>query len=482
MSPRDVVIDSLEFRMPVCIPWAWTSLVLLLLIVAMFAGLTAFYYPSGGDWDFAELITGRSFLQGQRIMYNTWAGRFTATAMVTAATAWEFRFTKIWLALNFVLHLLAVYYLISTLTARYLRRPEVWLLATFLMVIHLTTMLSPYEGFYWLCSAFTYESSAVLAIFLLAILLRSWPQGRCSRIGLFVLCAIIAGAVAGSNETMAVTLGILLLARLLWLTLHRDQRRWPWLVSLVFLAIGFTISYRAPGNAIRQDYFNQAHQLIPSIQGTFRLTFILLREWFDQPLVIVATLLWLLVVWWAGLFRSWRRPILYIVIPPLGIILMAASAFPPFWAMNASPGYRTINILQLILMFWWFACVTLIAVNLPRRLATSTAVSRTQLCLALAGLLVFLVSLWAQPNFREALWLWTGPAWKYRQQTRQRIALVKEALSNNVPDLQVPPFRDPPRILWAPELDITEDPKDWRNRCFAAYWKLQSVKVALDNQ
>ena len=303
-----------------------------------------------------------------------------------------------------------------------------------------------------------------------------------ARLGQFILCAVIGLAVAGTGEPVALTLAIFLIAGLVWFALRRDMRHWLWLVTLVFFAIGFTISCLAPGNDVRQTWFKQAHQFIPSVKGSFRIVFILMLNWFRQPLVIVATLLWLLVIWRARLLRSWRRPILYAVIPPLGIILMLATAFPAFWVTNGAPGYRIRNVMQLILMFWWLACVTLIAVNLPGRPRTATAVSRAQMCVLLAGLLVFLASLWAQPNFREALSLWTGPAWAYRKQTQQRIALVKDALSSNVPDLEVPAFKDPPRMLLAPELDITEDPKDWRNRCFAAYWKLQSVKVALDNQ
>ena len=135
-------------------------------------------------------------------------------------------------------------------------------------------------------------------------------------------------------------------------------------------------------------------------------------------------------------------------------------------------------------MFWWFGCVTLLAVNLPQRSGRSTPtaiVSRSRRWLVLPGLLIFVLSILAQPNFREALGLWQGPAWKYRRQARQRIALVKEALKNNVPDLELPAYDDPPRMLLAYDLDITEDPKDWRNKCFAAYWKLQSVKIRRDN-
>ena len=276
---------------------AWTSLVLMLLVVAMFAGLTAFYYPCGDDWHYADLITGRSFLQGQRIMYNTWSGRFTATAMVTAATAWEFRFTKIWLALNFVVYLLAMCYLISTVTGRYLRRLEVWLLATSLMVIHLTTMCAPFEGFYWLTSVFVYEFGAALAMFLLATLPRPWPGNRWPRLGQFILCAVIGLVVAGTGEPVALTLAIFLIAGLVWFAMRRDMRCWLWLVTLVFFAIGFTISCLAPGNDVRQTWFKQAHQFIPSVKGSFRIVFILMLNWFRQPLVIVATLLWLLVIW-----------------------------------------------------------------------------------------------------------------------------------------------------------------------------------------
>jgi hypothetical protein len=79
-STRSAALRSQRRSIP---PTTKAHVVLLTIVLAVFAGLCTFAYPSADDFCYAATAKNLGFVGSQIYWYANWSGRFTSSAIVT---------------------------------------------------------------------------------------------------------------------------------------------------------------------------------------------------------------------------------------------------------------------------------------------------------------------------------------------------------------------------------------------------------------
>jgi hypothetical protein len=334
------------------------------------------------------------------------------------------------------------------------------------------------QAFYWHSGAITYHTGLIAFICFLAWM--PWISDPTPDAGKLVrtsaLCLLAAYAV-GSNETlMLLVTGCVFAAVALHFMLHKTLLRVSAPV-LIVTAISDAIVILAPGNSVRGARFAEKNDLFGAL--THAIT---------QAVDFGLT--------WAGSLSLWAASVLiFLALPPIieqrgytayprnrvqvarwlipiaGIGAIIAMFFVTWYVTGHAPTYRTVNSIYGVYLLTWFGTLTAWICYATTSTARNDPRSASLLWLVKAALLIGLVN---SANFHDAVRsLLMAP--RYAGEWNDRYIQARLARQNNQKHLIVAPINTMPKTIFFE--DLTTDPGDWRNLCFAEYMGLPVASV-----
>jgi hypothetical protein len=203
------------------------------------------------DYCFAARAKEQGFWAAQKGMYVAWGGRYTATLLISAATALGRWTAPLLPAAALLLWLLAARFAIrraAAVAGWQLSRVEEWAVATALVAATIGGTSAPFQSLMWTTGLLSYGITAVAWCALLGLLLAP----RRSTVDL-LWPALIAFAAGGLSETAA----LVQVAVLPLVALVRPVRAKA-LAALGGGLLAMAIVAASPGNRVRQAEFRPA--------------------------------------------------------------------------------------------------------------------------------------------------------------------------------------------------------------------------------
>lgn len=229
-----------------------------------------------------------------------------------------------------------------------MRRSSTVILTCTLLFLCIQCLPSPLQAFYWYNGSVFYTFFYGLMLLMLSGILRqlfipSPKRGWLSLVSVPLLAAILGGA----NLTTGLLCAVLLPCLALYVAAFRRKyplflRLWLYGTVLLFLA-GFAINVLAPGNAVRQEYFDQPSAvgaIISALRSACRFS----AEWAQHPLVPLALLFVTPLLYQAAAESKFTFPLPGLA-PLLSVILIAIQLTPPAYAQGGTGPLRLKNII-----------------------------------------------------------------------------------------------------------------------------------------
>jgi len=458
-----------------------------LAVAVLFALLGQYAHPSSDDFCMAAGVERFGLLAQLWQHYFEWSGRYSGNAFYAIyplilglfdgyGYIAVFMITLLFVAAAFFLSMLFQISIFSRL---------VLLSSVGFVSVYLLGLISPASSLYWMAGALSYQTANVLLLIILGLMIhvaRLQQLSRAYRLPLAMLLVVI-GIAMGANETSM--LAITALAFVAFAV--RLRSGWPilkpWLIVLLTALICFAVVYLSPGNAVRAADFPLRHGFMRAVNGSVFTGLQALWIWFSNPVLITGSLLAAVALF--RLNHLAARPLqvtnAWIVLLLLCTLLLPiVLQLPAWWAMGGWPPPRTLDAIYFLFLLSWFATVGAIALRLS---GTATSGPRKRPKPGFAAFAVTLVALgftWAvlaspalqrvKHDLFQAASPWSG-------YMHQRYRQIDQAVADGRLDLVVADYEQAyPVSLYFN--DIMRKPWHWRNRCYADYFGLNTIRRA----
>lgn len=231
-------------------------------------------------------------------------------------------------------------------------------------------------------------------------------------------------------------------------------RLWVYLIFVLF-AIGFLINTSAPGNDVRQAYFEKQGP-IHAIILAFGFTIDFIRKWCNS-LVIPAAMLFVTPILYSAAKKtnfSFKYPLLA---PVISVILIAIQFTPPSYAQSSSSAGRLKNIVFYSFVFLFAFCIYYICGWISHRIFQSdgaennTAFEKNNLLYYGSIAIIAIALLWYTPNFNQvtsvsaAVSLKNGEAQAYDAEVNERLKILEDPEQK---DVEFEPLKNRPYVLF----------------------------------
>lgn len=331
-----------------------------------------------------------------------------------------------------------------------MRPSSVAILTCALLFLCIQCLPSPLQAFYWYNGSVFYTFFFGLMLLMFSGVLRqlfasSLKKGWLSLVSVPLLAVILGGA----NLTTGLLCAVLLPCLSLYVALFRKKyplplRLWLYGATLLFLA-GFAVNVLAPGNAVRQTYFQQPSAL-GAILSALRSACRFSVEWAQHPFVPLGLLFVTPLLYQAAAEKKFTFP-LPALAPLLSLILLAIQLTPPAYAQGGTGPLRLKNIIFysyiLLLAFCdYYLCGwvshRLLPLAAPERERLAGRFSQVKLGFYLATLGLACVLLLGSPalttttSVSALLSLKRGEAQVYHRQVQARLALLNDPTLQDV--------------------------------------------------
>ena len=474
---------------------------LLLILVAVFFGsLLAFAYVGhftrymADDYCLADKVHKLGFINAQTSLYMTWTGRYSYGFLMSLAELIGPSTVPIGPLIALICWLGAATWSIYQL-ALITRWPHPLLTASLLAELIIFAMLNSadniVQSFYWQNGIINFVVPLIMLMAYSGIIsyaVRKHLSGRAA-FSLLILAVLLTFIAAGLTEAYGVlqTTGILLSLIIGYKYASNPARRamFPFLLAgLVSSLLALSIVTLAPGNKFRQSYF-------PPHPNLFRLTKLslyyatgfVITEFIHAPLTILSLLLlpFLLAICFPRSrsdrdqnpnVQNNKRALL--LLPPLGFFLILICFATGVYAVSGALPERARFIPEFIFVCT-AACWAYFAGALAARFLTSTSKPSANQAAGLVAVAALILvppllatrrTLRLVPGARAGASIWD-------QMDRD----MRAAKARGAKDVIVPAVDDVETRLGArrTELQIDHDPNNWKNRCVALYYGVDSV-------
>jgi hypothetical protein len=349
-------------------------------------------------------------------------------------------------------------------------------------VFYVLTMPDVSSGFYWMISAFQYQTGNILTMAALTGMVRIF-KNQCPHT-VALVTAICLFAVIGSTELHMAFMVILVTTITIFVLSTDGYRGRIWIFLLLVTLLSAALLSIAPGNEGRGQHFAGRHQLWFSVVESAYHAGMWCLRWLGNPLLWVATLLnvlWLLgFVHKSFFYRRVSQVHLAIILPCWSLTLIACF-FIAFWSMGVSLPGRALNVAYFIFLIGWFSLVTIGVKVIQTAHVVSTSVFGTSAIPKVIGVMVaiaMIIGLLDTNNFRTAYADLFDRAQQYNNIFEARYLAISRARAQNqnlvVRVLKVKGTERPRTIMVD---DITENVRDFRNECYAEYFAIPAIKA-----
>ena len=343
---------------------------------------------------------------------------------------------------------------------------------------------APGQSFYWFTGSVEYQLNLSLTLLLLALLLhRPKATGSWQRVLQSALAPAIGFLVAGIHELVGSMLAVTLLVGAVVTRKigHPNRRLWAW--AAVFSLLGLLLVAFAPGNQARRiSNFPDGYNLPLTLWLTLWQAIKAVTVWICDVKLLLATLLFILHPAIRSIRTDWRLPgrmsIKWLILG-IWVLLLAIGFGAPSWITGQEMAGRTLSTVYYVFLLGWFVTVFVFTRGLDFR---SIIAKEYLLLFRSLTLVLYSLSVATTGNARVAIHDLVHRAIPWREAIEERYDTVRGAEGKGVAEVFLPTLPDRPRIFGRELGDITRDPTHWSNACFANFFGLRSVRLALPTE
>lgn len=339
-------------------------------------------------------------------------------------------------------------------------------------------MPSPAEGIYWYVGAVHYIPWMMLLLCNMAAVLEIYFAGsRAKMVWMTILSCILSFLISGGNQLTSFANILLLLIALIYMICRK--RNYSLFFSLFVAAAGFVMMLVAPGNAVRQSFFEQ-----PGVIKTMVMSLLYAvkwsMEWINGVSITAMLLLLPLIVFLGKRIRNsffCRYPLITFL---LSAMVFCGMACVPFYAMGGFGDGRTINVLWIYWMgalAWNLTCLSGWLYQKSRVVAEIVNVRKWNVsfvCFLVGIVIITMFSSGANGEYASTMKavreLRNHEAQIYAEESDERFVLYHD---ESLKSVEVEPLSVKPSLLYLHELN--EDSKEWPNTAIADYYHKERV-------
>ncbi len=429
--------------------------------------ISFFNNPTADDFCYNCKSRDLGFWNAQFSWYNDWTGRYISSAILSikSLVSGSFLFYKLIPILLLISIFISIYYLCSLLFSN-LKKKDFCLITFFVMIMYLFQMPKISEGLYWLAGSITYQVSNIFTILLFCLLIKFIQTNKLLYLILSILFSIIT---VGTNEVSMLLINIILGAVLIFKSIQKQKINYPILILLIFTFVFSIVVIKSPGNSIRADYYPNKEQLFYSIYKSILAVKSYIGIWI--PFIILFTILFF------DYFnkKNNAKALIFFDVNPI-IILIVVLAIPfigfftGYWGVGRIPPLRTINTIYFYFLIGLVYLTFVLYFKLKKENRDFITYSKWVKYLLIT---IIIIQFGQKNNIRTAYSdLLKGKAYNYDLELKSRYKIIK---NNSNDTLYVPILTSKPKTIFCG--DITSDSKDWRNQCYANYWKFTAIQI-----
>ena len=449
-------------------------LVGLFLTMLPYCYLCFFTNPVSDDFPFSYRFQTEQCLEWLKSYYLNWNGRYVSNIFVhlNPLAFNSFFWYKVVSGLTIVLMFCGNYVFIRELFCKSKVQTQ-WTVALILNALFFHNMPIISEGVYWFTGASIYTLGVVFTFVYAALLIREIrSRGSFFRRGLLMVLLFLC---CGFSEVL--TFLIVFFLGTLSFVFYKNQLVRQRLVFVQLLgAIVFScLLVFSPGNAVRESVYENSHNLSSSLIYSVAQVARFCLVWLCSLPFVVASLFYLSVgkklrkyVWFDKSFYLNRGEALILL-----LLIVFICVFPPYWATGMLGQHRTLNVAYAFFLPMWFVLLT-VWQNYYKEKISFNYLPKIKRVLAVV---FFLALLFTGNGFGALNDLFSGSAKRYDSQLTKRFKMLQGPLQKNQSIFVFEPLKAKPHCLFSS--DISDSPKDWKNRAYNLYFRTDSTDIYL---
>lgn len=485
----------------------WRSFLFIALVITTLPllAIAPFNHSSGDDFSYGyrvhDAITQsgdpieivKAIAETVTVTYQNWQGSYSAVVLFSIQPAvWgeQFYWISPFVMIGFLLW--GVFSLFRSWIGVGFGRKDIADIASCgVSILFLQLLPSPVEGLYWWNGASYYIIWNALMMVFLSQLTLVLHKRKCSMFKCALL-ALFGGLICGGNfVTALLTLEIVILI-LAYAIFTRNNWK-QILIVFLFVFAGFLANVLAPGNANRQEAYEQLSPALAVVKSFYAALIWALR--WTSPMLIGFLMLLVPFAFMLQSKTNLRPSLLPLWCKLLILICLFASSFTPNIFAGTSINIGRIQNIRFLI--WIITCVSaeiciIQAISMrmvqknpefqQKNALTWITTKKAPLIVGL-GLLVICAS--AMQSIKQngydafacvsaAHSVLSGEAQSYDRTADERV----EQLLSNEKNIVLKPFTMLPYVIY--KGDITTNASNWRNRAVARFYGKESVVLGQD--
>ena len=359
---------------------------LIILAIAFIASLlpmlyiAKFNYPYRDDFSFSADTyhtlrdTGSIFkgigtsFEAVKEKYYTWQGTFSSIFLFTLApNIWGTRAYMLTTYIMLAAFILSTLYFSYSLIVRLLKQSIVnWLIISILiMLISIQFVPSPTQSFFWYNGSVYYLFFYCMELLLFGSIISCLAKEKPKTWLYAIACIPLALFIGGGNFVTALNTAIILFLLTAFLIWRRNRN---WIFTAAVLAgdmVSFAISALAPGNAIRQAFFEKTYSAAGAVFKSFDAGLTFAFTLFYAPKGELGIIVLVLIAITPLLANVIVNPKYKFKYPVIAVLLaygiFCAQFTPTLYAMGGYGPDRLINIIFFSYIWYLLFAFTYIA-------------------------------------------------------------------------------------------------------------------------
>ncbi|MGB7933431.1 MAG: DUF6056 family protein [Gammaproteobacteria bacterium] len=465
----------------------------LLISVVPFLFLFAYIHPQTDDFCSAVSMFQRGFWGHQIWAFTHFNGRYFSTFTVDLFTnAAEllggylkgYRFIPLSMFVVFFFALLAF---VKSIAQNFISNRHIFWGTLVLFVLCLSRFPSVAEGFYWLDSIGAHLLANILLLLLLSLLFysssASLPGYSRKRFFYYLICLLLTIGVVGGNEVTRVVLLTIAFTGVVTTTLTKHPTSTLWRLVLGTAIIFSVMTFLTPANVLLMkaqikgwgvDYSSTAIMLrvLKSI-NEFMWHF---TNWVLDSALLSASILavpyFVSLAENSGVLQAINRKHIVIAVYFILWLSLIASAFVLPYVAGEYFAARASNTGYLVFLLGWFLGIFLIIATLSTGQRKNLELPRY---IYTAAKIILTVGILLEGNVPHSVKQLLNDAPYYSSQLEARYRIIDQSIEKGEEAVVVPALTRKPDIIFI--RDIVNNPRYWRNGCYADFFHLQSIAI-----
>lgn len=420
--------------------------------------------------------------------YQTWQGTFSSIFMMALnPAAFDYRLYKLVAGFMVAVLSFSCFLLSKTIFRDVLKKDHsYWIsIGAILSILTVEKMHSTPSGIYWYNAAVHYTFMHSMLILLFVVMLKMMvSRKKTAKVVFCIIATFLAVVVGGSNYATGLMGLVLLISLCIGLGIVFKKKVRIGMIPLLTYAVAFYLNISAPGNSVRQGYY-QGFSAINSIFSSLKSAFSYSLEWMDIFTFCIALLL--IPIFWNALDQCEFTFPLPLAVLGYSFCILATGFTSSYYSMGTEGLSRTHNVIKITYQIFLILNELYIIGWLKNYLTHKKGKELLNLPISVVGLstlliimtgTVFLASNKAGTfaTYAAVYFVKTNEAPMFYNEYMAR----QQVLEGSELEVVLRPYQYRPWILYID--DITEDPNDWRNGMVKEWYGKISVRLSKDGE